>query len=619
MNWESPGLSARGQLEEVGFDRKTRDIKKFDLTFKRRDEEEETKRKRRRGRDEEEETKRKRRRGRDEEKTRREEETRREEQMSGCLCSASVRGSLLVDSHLFQAARPIFSNNRRHHASPSLGRYASTSNINIDSLSETLEDHRFRNRTVVRRVVQSKASTRPPIWKGIQETPIDRPPEALDRKFLADAHRESQKLQKLSKDLAKLNGSQIKQFYPNALKSSLQPADTPQSSAAKKTVEKPIQYNWLQYVDEQQSMDGYLRLGDELRAFEQYMSEIPQEKGMTERTILGVENVLRQVEDPDRRLRLIGSRHTGMAIRHSNIDLMIPIDDPDGFPNSVRGPSATRPKITTLQMDRLTQVARLLRATGDYSNVTVDKAHIPVVSAEDSATGRKVRIHCGIRPPSSLEYVLNYKAEFPTLRPIYIAIRMILETRGLLGTAQQSINQYGLTMLIVAALKLGEGRFDRLDLGRQFLHVLLFYSMTDLRRQGISVDPPELFKKRARAQGPKTDQPPHIRGQLSIGKKSMSRGNETLCLQDPADFMNDLGIECLALAELQQVFSAVGTDVHRKLKAWNGDAETGIETAPAAPAAATDSETPSLLGFALGSDYYHRLEELRDKAIFEFE
>ncbi|KAK2814330.1 hypothetical protein FQN49_008221 [Arthroderma sp. PD_2] len=265
-------------------------------------------------------------------------------------------------------------------------------------------------------------------------------------------------------------------------------------------------------------------------------------------------------------------------------------------------------------MDRLTQAARLLRATGTFFGVTVEKTHVPVVSALHTATGRRVQIHCGVKPHSSLEYVLNYKTEFPTLRPLYIAMRMILETRNMLGADQQTVDTYGLTMMIVAALKLGEGKFDRLDLGRQFLHVLRFYEEAKLRRHGISVDPPGLFRKRAHAQGPKTDQPPHVRGQLSIGKKSLTRGNDLLCLQDPADFMHDLGIASLSSLRLQQVLGAVHTDVLRGLRAWDGEAEGGNEIVPAA--AVADSERPSLLRFALGSNY-DRIETLRDKAIFE--
>ncbi|KAK2864976.1 hypothetical protein FQN49_004026, partial [Arthroderma sp. PD_2] len=203
--------------------------------------------------------------------------------MSICSCTASIRAPLLVDSNFFHAARPVFSNNRRHHASPSLGRYAPTPKINIDSLSETLEDHRFTNRTLVRRVrVRSDPQLAPP---SHDLAPASNG-SGLRQKFIIDTHRESQKLQKLTKDLAKLNDRQIKQFYPTAFKSSQQPTDTPQFSVEINSAEQQsVQCNWLQYVEEQQSNDGHSRLSDEIEAFGRYMSEIPQETDTARRVI----------------------------------------------------------------------------------------------------------------------------------------------------------------------------------------------------------------------------------------------------------------------------------------------------------------------------------------------
>lgn len=531
--------------------------------------------------------------------------------MSVCSCMASVRAPLLADSSLFHTARPVFSNSRRFHASPTLGRHAPTPKINPDSLTETLEEHRFANRTVVRRIkVRSPPNLLPESHGGDKVNKVRRR-GPLEPEHLISTQRELMKLRKLTRELERLNERHMKKLYPTDLKS-LPPRTEHQS---------PVQCNWLEYMNRQESKDGYTRLSDELQAFELYMSEIRQEKEAVRKVIGEIEEILKPIGgDSNRRPILVGSRYTGMETRNSNVDLMLPMEDPDGLPTSVRGPSVTRPKITAIQMGILVQSARLLRATGTFSSVTVKKEHVPFVSAVHSATGRSSRIYCGLKPHSSMEYVLGYKAEFPTLRSLYIALRMVLETRGMFGMENRTIDAYGLTMLIVAALKLGEGKCGRSDLAKQFLHVLRFYKDLDLLRYGISVEPPALFRKRAHARARGTEPLPHVRGQKSIAKRSIARGDKMLCLQDPADFMNDLGMSSFDMPKVKGVFAKVYDDILEKAEAWDGEAQAGKELVSDAKASpdveAAESERPSLLRYALGSNYDH-LEVLRDKALFE--
>ncbi|EFR02674.1 hypothetical protein MGYG_05671 [Nannizzia gypsea CBS 118893] len=505
-------------------------------------------------------------------------------------------------------SRPVFSNNRRFHASPSRGRHPPTPKINTGSLEETLEEHRFANRTVVRRIkVRGTPNLLPESYGGDKV----RHNGPLEQKHLINTQRELWKLRKLTRDLARLNERQMKKLYPTSLKSP--PPKTEQQS--------PVRCDWLEYMNEQESRDGYSRLSDEIKAFERYMSEIQQEKEVVRRVIGEMEEILKPVAgDSNRQPMLVGSRYTGMETRNSNVDLMIPIEDPDGLRTGVRGPSVTRPKITAMQMDILVRSARLLRATGTFSNVTVKKEHVPFVSAVHSATGRNARICCGLKPHSSMEYVLSYKAEFPTLRSLYVALRMVLEARGMFGVENRTVDAYGLTMMIVAALKLGEGKFDRLDLAKQFLHTLRFYKDLDLIRYGISVEPPALFRKRAHARVHNTEQLPHVRGQKSIAKRSITRGDKMLCLQDPADFMNDLGMSSFDMPRLRDIFGKVHDDILGKVEAWDGEAQAGKELVSdpnvGFNAEFAESERPSLLKYALGSNYDH-LEVLRDKAICE--
>lgn len=109
---------------------------------------------------------------------------------------------------------------------------------------------------------------------------------------------------------------------------------------------------------------------------------------------------------------------------------------------------------------------------------------------------------------------------------------------------------------------------------------------------------------------------PYIRGQVSIGKRSAALGSVMLCVQDPANYMSDLGMGCFRTVEVQKVFADVYADLRAAVEAWDGrwkDVDSERVTANLI-SGSEDKSRVSVLHFALGGDY-DRYERMRDKII----
>jgi hypothetical protein len=207
---------------------------------------------------------------------------------------------------------------------------------------------------------------------------------------------------------------------------------------------------------------------------------------------------------------------------------------------------------------------------------------------------------------------MDYQAEYPSTRPLYVTARLILEARGRYGRPQLSIESDALVMLLVAFLKMNHGRFQRPDcLGEQLIAFLRAYgSDVDLTTTGVSVDPPSWFNastvKRASALYAPDDLPAHLRGQrslISLKRTAAVRRNlpaaSRLCVQDPTNYMNDLGRSCVRTSELQHAFSLAHDRLGASLKHWD-DSEQAANV--------------SILTRALQANF-HDFENLRAKSL----
>ncbi|GAB1196082.1 hypothetical protein APSETT444_005348 [Aspergillus pseudonomiae] len=219
-----------------------------------------------------------------------------------------------------------------------------------------------------------------------------------------------------------------------------------------------------------------------------------------------------------------------------------------------------------------------------------------ILTAVHHETGIRVQFQCGEGLPSSVEYICDYYTEYPAIRPLYMVIRLILEAQELFGSHKSSIGPDSLVMLIVAFLKMKHGRFqESRSLGQQLLAFLKVYgSEVDLRSTCVSVDPPSFFDastvKDAIKMYDAEDLPAHLRGQRALVNRKKTAAIKRnipaasrLCLQDPANYMNDLGRTCSRTCELQDVFLRAYDRLNTCLGAWERHTHGGLRNSLLAP------------------------------------
>lgn len=586
--------------------------------------------------------------------------------MTSPNASISINALRVQFLHNGRPMNPVFRGARRFHASPTRGGRPAA--VNPDSLSDTLENHRAANRPSVARRVKtgrpvpvipvsehfenSSSATRnvvlyknqPSVIRKFEMYPVEfhtspqaraanRPPTS--RQVMNDPvpefhfARASQKIEKHTWQTSWAN--------PEGLADTTIPYRRIANAAdngerVSQTLEKArgtkIDCPWLDLLGTPNA-SALSRLNQEIKSFETYMSMIPQEDAAALRAQHEVQEIFAQAGLP--LPQLIASRKTGMAFRHSNINLMIPITDPGNPADDLsgRGPSPTRPEASEMQAVHLAKAISALECHHNFSHTRLSSARTPHVLTTHTHTGVKISIGSSATPPTGDDYVLNYVSEFPTLRRLYAVLRMVLETRTAFGMVHSTISGYGLIMMIVASLKLSEGTFDRKrDVGLHLLNFLSFYSEANFRRYGISVEPPGIFRKKDPNWVDAATAPAHIRGQISIGKRSSSIRDSIVCIQDPANYANDLGLAFFQTAGVQSLFRILSHRISAGMLAWeiqNGSAGSNDTHRSRHPLrylramniikeAKANRREISILSCAVGGNYDH-LEKLRDKAI----
>jgi hypothetical protein len=186
-------------------------------------------------------------------------------------------------------------------------------------------------------------------------------------------------------------------------------------------------------------------------------------------------------------------------------------------------------------------------------------ARVPLVNCKHRATGLKIQLQTMAPFQAAQQYTAAYLAELPSLRHLYVLIRHFLEMRNLTTVFEGGLGSYTILMMIVTALKHASGKFAPQDLGAQLLHILDFYGNADLYKQGFSANPPRVFEKSKYKPWPLDERlarsnDPQLRGMDEIVQKSETRKPYLLCLQDPANYFNDLGKNAYAIKHIQITF-----------------------------------------------------------------
>lgn len=478
--------------------------------------------------------------------------------ISTCLGEASMQRSF----------RPLLSF-RPFHSSVAA---AKTPDLFANSLRKTLEAHRSANRARLVRKIYPKEDP-PGLWRP--EIPVEsragyQPPTepALpNSEYSPDTPKPtSKKTQSKRKDNIEAQSRQSP--LDRAGGDAIQPAGNG----------RPEQSPWLKGLALPRA-NGETSLDTEIRALDQYLMPTSQETDQIEKLRAEVASLLEAVVP--HAPRIIGSHCTGLVLAHSDLDFILPYEDLPRSPDRDRKPSPTRPQIQDAHIRLLRQVERALQHTDAFNGqVELSDKRNPTLSARHRPTGLLLQFYCGEGVPAITEYLQDYQAEYPGLRPLYATTRTLLEARGLFGSPQASVGPDGLAMLIVAFLKMNHGRFTGPNrLGEQFLALLHFYGTeVDLQSVGVAVDPPGLFDANSLLATSDVDELAHQRGQRSLintKRTAAAKGNHLvahrLCIQDPTHYMNDLGRSCTRTSELQGAFITAHQQLRQACDNWTSN------------------------------------------------
>jgi hypothetical protein len=339
---------------------------------------------------------------------------------------------------------------------------------------------------------------------------------------------------------------------------------------------------WLSYLANAGAPgDASAYLDAEIQALHRYLAPSSDEQNQITRLGEEVSSLLEPIvpHSPT----VIGSRRTGLALAHSDLDFLLPFEDLPRSLDRTRRPSPTRPQIRDAHLNLLRQVETRLQNTLDFKDqVRLSGKRSLVLEARHRPTGLLLQFYCGERVPTFTEYLQDYLVEYPSLRPMYATTRALLEARGLFGSSQAGISPDALAMLLVAFLKINHGRFPGPHrLGDQLLAFLQLYGRdVDLQSVGVAVDPPGFFNVGTLRSTDGAEESACLRGQRSLiaaKRTAAARGNlpasRRLCVQDPTHYMNDLGRSCTRTPELQSVFAAAHEQLRLACDSWEGSRE----------------------------------------------
>ncbi|KAL4882345.1 hypothetical protein BJY04DRAFT_40010 [Aspergillus karnatakaensis] len=440
-----------------------------------------------------------------------------------------------------------------------------------DSLEKTLEEHRSTNRQNLIR----KVYTRPKVSKAQPELPVTQDTRT-------DAVKSQPALPNSQGPVRKI---QARSFLKGISHS---PPYIPRKESLVdvqpdlRGVGHPIRWggckkhlSWLSKMAEGVTYpDGLSQLDAELRALDRLLTPTAEEDTVIHGIAMEITGHLSKLQ-PSNGYHIIGSRCAGYAMSSSDLNILVTMPDVVR-PNIGRGPSASRPKRLRLYRKFLHQIKISLQDLNGYQTYIHEGRRIDVYH---EATKLKITLDCGEELPSALEHILSFHAEYPVLRPIYMAVRLILES---LGRFQGVVDSEVLHYLITAFLRVNHGRFQRdTACAEAFIAFLRTFGELDYTTTGVAVDPPGFFtadslkEECAQYADNSKDIPAHLRGQralLAAKKTALERGIHKvihrLCLQDPTRYLTDVGVTCTRTPDMKRIFKRAHERLTCGLEAW---------------------------------------------------
>ncbi|KAG8529588.1 uncharacterized protein KY384_006225 [Bacidia gigantensis] len=458
-----------------------------------------------------------------------------------------------------------------------------------DDLFATLRAHRARNAS--RQAAENDAKSE----QSVTHAEVDTSMETLPQQEEGEKQRQESKVEK---SLESENESL--QEYEGRV----QPLHN--QWIHKSETDIPLRMPWLSYIDSfgETALD---KLSAEILAFERYMTCSPTETAAFREVITATKNVLRK----QLKIRLVGSRWSGLADPVSDLDFVLsnprskewlgPSAASSLAHNYKRLPSAGGASANGASDGRgekdaehgrqslkaVQEAYAILQQRSDVFDEVRCIENSTLVHARHMASGLGVNL----KGPSKTNYlfqheiVKGYLEEYSQLKPLYITLRSCLQHRNLMS-ARGGLGSYPLLIMILTAFKhAGDGLADN-GVGDRLLHVLKFWAEADTDQWGYAAEPTFRFQK----EDPHDLQfPPTVVSTSEIEPSQLGVEHikvldphrpYLLCLQDPADYFNDLGKKVHLFKHIKATFQHLYDSLCSRL---NDPAEFSTATCFLAP------------------------------------
>lgn len=247
--------------------------------------------------------------------------------------------------------------------------------------------------------------------------------------------------------------------------------------------------------------------------------------------LTGEERLFRQLQANDiiRRLRnnqddvaleIIGSQSTGLATPMSDVD--IAFDQAPGYGSAYGQDTRVRGRRSQLRNVNV-QLSTFKNALqGSFGSCeVVESRRFPLVRIRLHGPDLGFQIVHSDGDINQSAYVIDYLAEYPHAKPIFMLISAALAARSLKNTYNGGLGSYPLFMMIVASFK--HSQLSRsVNLVDALVHFLAFIKDLDSKKHGLSIEPPRVFDKLATLVSPNRGIRPRS-DDYSVGQSTRSQ------------------------------------------------------------------------------------------------
>lgn len=229
----------------------------------------------------------------------------------------------------------------------------------------------------------------------------------------------------------------------------------------------------------------------EVDAFAKWMEPTPGEEAARAAVFKNVLSLIQKIA-PQIQSEKFGSQATGLAMPMSDVDIRLYPKDFDLHLNR-------NPDLNTNEAKKFLRsmhaVHKVLKDHKDFTLVMFLYGRYPLISATHAPSGLTVQLVATPDTSPSRDCMKAYLGEYPTLKPLYMVIKTMLDMRGLTDVWYGGLGSYSIFMMVVASLKHKSKPSDTIS--KQLLDFMDFFSSLDTHKYCVGVEPAQLFKKKS--------------------------------------------------------------------------------------------------------------------------